>query len=210
MSKLLYIESSPRKQRSASIEVAQAFLKAYRAAHPGDGIETVDVWSLDLPAFDGVALDAKYAGLAGLEQTAEQRAIWARIGEIARPLLEADKLVFSVPMWNYGIPYRLKHWFDVVSQKDFVFGADEKGLHGLLGGKKALTICARGISYDGDSPTPAAVWDMQTAYLDVWFRMTGITDLRSIRIEKTLFGPDADRAARDVAIREAEALARDF
>jgi len=32
MAKLLYIESSPRKNRAASIEVANHFLDAYRAA----------------------------------------------------------------------------------------------------------------------------------------------------------------------------------
>ena len=39
MAKLLYVESSPRKQRSASIEVAKAFLDAYRIAHSGDSIQ---------------------------------------------------------------------------------------------------------------------------------------------------------------------------
>ena len=43
MTKLLYVETSPRKQRSASIEVARAFLAAYRQAHPADTIQEIDV-----------------------------------------------------------------------------------------------------------------------------------------------------------------------
>lgn len=210
MARLLHVEGSPRKTRSASLEVAHAFLDAYRKTHPDDTIATVDVWALDLPAFDGAAMEAKYAGIAGVERTPEQRAAWSRITDLARPLIEADKLVLSVPMWNFGIPYRLKHWFDCVSQKDLVFAFDEQGLRGLLGGRKALTICARGVGFEPDSQTPAAGWDQQTAWLDVWFRMTGITDVQRLVIEKTLYGPDLDRAGRDAAIRQAEALAHDF
>lgn len=210
MSTLLYIEASPRKQRSASIEVARAFLAAYAVAHPADRIDTLDLWAADFPPFDGHALEAKYAGIAGVERTPEQRAIWDRISELARPLREADKIVLSVPMWNFGIPYRLKHYIDVVSQKDLLFSFDERGLNGLLGGKKALAIYARGVEFGPDSPTPAAGWDLQAGYLDLWFRFTGITDVQSIFIEKTLYGPDVDRASREVAIAEARALAASF
>jgi FMN-dependent NADH-azoreductase len=66
MPHLLYIESSPRKTRSASIEVAQAFLKTWQAANPGSTVDTLDVWATDLPEFDGSLLEAKYAGIAGL------------------------------------------------------------------------------------------------------------------------------------------------
>lgn len=210
MAKLLYVEASPRKQRSASIEVARAFLTAYRAAHPTDTIDTVDVWNLDLPAFDGDALDAKYAALNGVERTPQQQAVWARISELARPLREADKLVFSLPMWNFGIPYRLKHYIDVVSQKDLLFTFDENGLNGLLGGKKALAIYARGAEFGANSQTPAASWDLQAGYMELWCRFTGITDVSAIYLEKTLYGPEADRAARDAACAEAVALAATF
>ena len=210
MAKLLYIESSPRKQRSASIEIARAFLDAYRTAHPADTVQTVDVWKLDLPAFDGHALDAKYAGLAGVERTPAEKAIWARITELARQLIEADRIVVSVPMWNFGIPYRLKHYIDVVSQKDLLFTFDERGLNGLLGGKKALGIYARGAEFGPGSQTPAASWDLQAGYLDLWFRFTGVSEVHSIFVEKTLYGPALDRSGRDAAIVEAVALAKTF
>lgn len=208
MTKLLHVQASPRKQRSASTEVAHAFLDAYRTQHPAAAVETLDLWSADLPAFDGVALDAKYAGIAGAERSPAEQAIWARITDCARPLIEADVLVLSVPMWNFGIPYRLKHWIDVVSQKDLVFAFDEQGLRGLLGGKKALAICARGVSFEPDSP--GAAWDLQRGYLDVWFRMVGITDVHWLMVEKTLFGPEVDRASRDAAASAARALAQSF
>jgi len=58
MARLLYIEASPRKDRSASIEVAKAFIEAYTASHQGDVIDTIDLWKTDLPPFDGDTVNA--------------------------------------------------------------------------------------------------------------------------------------------------------
>ena len=76
MSHLLYVESSPRKQRSASIEVAQTFLAAYQDTHPEVLIDTLDVWSTPLPEFNGAVLEAKYAGINGVPLSAEQSDAW--------------------------------------------------------------------------------------------------------------------------------------
>ena len=69
---VLYIESSPRKLRSASIEVAQAALSAWRKADPKLTVDTLDVRSTKLPEFDGPLMEARYAGLAGTPLTKEQ------------------------------------------------------------------------------------------------------------------------------------------
>ena len=54
MPHLLHIQSSPRPQRSASIEVAQAFIGAWTSRHPQATVDTLDVWATPLPAFDAV------------------------------------------------------------------------------------------------------------------------------------------------------------
>ena len=95
MARLLYVEASPRKDRSASIEVSRAFLEAYRAAHPDDDIETLDIWASDLPSFDGEALAAKYAGLSGVALTARQKTVWDDIRRLAAGFLAADKLLLG-------------------------------------------------------------------------------------------------------------------
>ena len=59
MAHVLYIESSPRKLRSASIEVAQAVLSAWRKADPKLTVDTLDVWSTKLPEFDGPLMEAR-------------------------------------------------------------------------------------------------------------------------------------------------------
>ena len=161
-----------------------------------------------MPEFDGVAIEAKYAGIEGRERSAEQKAQWQQIEALARPFREVDKIVFSVPMWNWGIPYKLKHLIDVISQKDVLFTFDERGLLGLLTGKKALLILAKGVDYEAGSATRD--WDLQTPYLQVWLQSNGITDITVIAVEKNLYGADVDRASRDAAKETAIAVAKHF
>lgn len=211
MSNLLYIECSPRKQRSASIEVSRAFIEAYAAARPSDTIDTMDVWNLDLPEFDGEAMGAKYAGLSGTALTAAQQAAWERIGALAKPFTTADKLLFAVPLWNFSIPYKLKHLIDVISQKDVLFNFDGNGFSGRLAGRKAAVIYARGLDYfSATSNTPAANYDFQQPYVEMWLNFVGITDIATVVVEKTLFGSEVDEDARAEAKTKATVLAREF
>jgi FMN-dependent NADH-azoreductase len=205
MPHLLHIESSPRKQRSASIEVARTFISGWQRRHPQATVDTLDVWSTALPEFDGAALDAKYAGIEGRERTAEQKKVWAEIEALGQRFHRAEVIVVSVPMWNFGIPYKLKHLIDAVSQKDVLFTFDERGLRGLLGGRTAVVVAARGVALGADFP--AATFDHQARYMDTWAHMVGITAVHTLAVEKTLFGPEADAASRAQANAEAAALA---
>ncbi|CAN7424396.1 NAD(P)H-dependent oxidoreductase [Trinickia sp. LjRoot230] len=208
MARLLHIESSPRKTRSASLEVAQAFVETYRQAHPNASIDTLDLWQTPLPEFDGAALDAKYAGLSGAPLTEAQREAWDAIRALARPLHEADTLLLSVPLWNFSIPYKLKHFIDAVSQKDVLFSFDDTGFGGLLRGKRAVVVYARGLDYSAQSITPAERFDFQKPFIEAWLRFVGIDDVETVIVEKTLFGSEVDAAARREACATAEALAR--
>ncbi|HWU00566.1 MAG TPA: NAD(P)H-dependent oxidoreductase [Terriglobales bacterium] len=210
MARLLYVEVSPRKQRSASIEVAAAFIAAYRQAHPADEVEVLDLWAAEMPEFDGAALAAKYAGISGTPLTPDKQAAWEGIRRLAAPFHAADKLLFAVPLWNFGIPYKLKHLIDLISQKDVLFTFDERGLTGMLGGKKAAVIYARGLDYNAGGSTPAADYDFQKPYMEMWLRFIGITDIHGIIVEKTLFGPEVDTEARTAAKAAAEKLALNF
>lgn len=64
MRRLLYIEASPRKSLSASIEGASVFLDALRRCDPQIEVDKLDLWAEDLPEFDGATINAKYARLA--------------------------------------------------------------------------------------------------------------------------------------------------
>ncbi|HEX7912939.1 MAG TPA: NAD(P)H-dependent oxidoreductase [Paraburkholderia sp.] len=208
MPTLLHIESSPRKTRSASLDVAHSYLEAYRDAHPDHLIEVLDLWAIALPEFNGDALNAKYSDLSGTPLSEAQHHAWTSIRELAQRLHDADTLLFSVPLWNFSIPYKLKHFIDVVSQRNILFSFDERGLVGLLKDKKAVVIYARGLDYSIDSSTPAHSFDFQRPYMEAWLRSVGVTDVESVLVEKTLLGPEVDEVARQAAREQAVALAR--
>ena len=208
MAKLLYIESSPRKERSHSIAVARAFVDAYRAAHPGDAVETWDLWAAaeQLPEFDGAAITAKYALFGGGSHSPPEAQAWQTIARSADRLKSAGVLLLSVPMWNFGVPYKLKHLIDVVTQPGLTFGYDPaKGPFGLVPAKAAVVVSSRGNSYAAGSPT--AAMDMEAPYLTRWLNWVGVADVRHVLVEPTARGEAAAAEAQDRAMTEARALA---
>lgn len=208
MSKLLYIEASPRGERSKSSKVAKAFIEAYQKAHPGDTVEHVNLWKVSLPTFDGDMLEAKYAVLGGQEQTPEQAAAWKTVSDMAEVFKSADKYVISVPMWNFSIPYKLKHYIDIITQPGLTFSfTPEEGYKGLVSGK-AVVIYARGGAYGEGSGAEA--YDLQTKSLGMHLGFIGITDQTNILVEPTLAAPDAVDASVAKAAEQAVAVAASF
>lgn len=205
MTTLLHVECSPRKQRSASLEIARQFIERYQHNAPNTRVITLDLWALDLPDFDGPVMDAKYAGISGTPLSAEQASAWVAIKALAAHLHQADVLVFSVPLWNFAVPYKLKHFIDVVSQKDVLFEfSPEYGLRGLLQNKTAVNVYARGMDF---SAPGAQSMDFQKPYMDAWLGFIGVTDVHSLYVEKTLLGSDVDQASRLHSREHAQALA---
>ncbi|WP_065259433.1 FMN-dependent NADH-azoreductase [Pseudomonas bananamidigenes] len=208
MTTLLHIECSPRKQRSASMEVARSFIERYRNNHPQTQVCTLDLWNLQLPEFDAEAMNAKYAGLSGTPLTPSQQSAWQTLENLAAHLHRADVLVFSVPLWNFSIPYKLKHFIDLVSQKDILFSFDpERGLQGLLMGKQAVVAYARGMDFSAQSITPAERFDFQKPYVEAWLEFIGVSDVHALIVEKTIFGDEVDRDSRFAASQRARVLA---
>lgn len=185
MARLLYIEASPRKQRSASIQVAREFLASYRQQHPADEVALLDLWNTELPPFDGVIIDAKYRILHGEPHTAAEKEAWQVVEEIIAHFKGFDKYLFSLPMWNFGIPYILKHYIDILVQPGYTFNfSPQAGYQGLVTGKPAALIYARGGAYQPG--TPAEAMDLQKRYLEMILGFIGFTDFRPIVIEPTL------------------------
>ncbi len=210
MSKLLYIQASPRAPRSYSIVVADAFIEAYKQKHPDDKIVTLNVFDASIPNFDGLAVQAKYTILHGKSHSKEEKQIWKNVEEVIEQFTSADKYALAVPMWNFGIPYRLKQYIDLLVQPGYIFNySEEKGYEGLVVGKPLLGVYARGGEYAAGSQTEA--FDLQTKYIELIFRFMGFEDMRSIVIEPTLMGgSDVAEVKRQEAINEAKEMALVF
>jgi len=184
MSTLLYIEASPRKKRSASIQVATTFIEEYKVTHPNDTVKTIDLWDKALPEFNGDVIESKYAIMHSKALTEAQRKAWKAVEEIIDEFKDADKYLFSLPMWNFGIPYKLKHYIDLIVQPTYLFNVTpSEGYKGLIVNKPVTLIYASGGEYK--IGTGAEVFDFQRKYMDTILKFIGFTDIRSIIIEPT-------------------------
>jgi FMN-dependent NADH-azoreductase len=208
MSTLLYFESSPRKERSKSISVAKAFIETYKAEHPGDEVVTLDLWEKKLPEFDGYTIDAKYQVLHGQGFDANQQAAWQAVVDVCDEFKSADKYLFSLPMWNFGIPYKLKHYIDVLAQPGQTFSFNPaSGYSGLVTGKPVAVVYARGGAYGSDA---AKGMDLQKGYMDLLLGFIGFTEVHSIMVEPTLAGPEDVAKTEAAAIAQAQTIATGF
>ena len=206
MAKLLYIEASPRKERSSSIAVAKEFLEAYRATNPGDEVETWDLWAEALPEFDGDTINAKYAVMHGKDHSPEQAAAWQAVVAACNRFKSADKYLISLPMWNFGVPYKLKHWVDVIAQPGQTFSfSPDTGYSGLVTGKTAVVVYARGGEYSSSEQVMG--YDLQKPYMDLLLGFLGFTDVKNVLVEPTAAAPDDVAKAKESAVAEAKALA---
>jgi len=190
--------------------VADAFVETYKQKHPDDKIVTLNIFKEKLPAFDGLAVQAKYTILHGQKHSKEELQAWKKIEKIIEQFKSADKYVLAVPMWNFGIPYRLKQYIDILVQPGYTFSySPETGYKGLVAGKPLLAVYARGGEYPPGSPGEAL--DLQTKYLQLILGFIGFTNVRSVIIEPTLQGSaEAIEAKVQQAAIVAKKIAENF
>ena len=209
MAKLLYIQASPRRNRSKSTHVATEFLKSYWHTHLDDRIRTINIFHNELPAFDGLAVQAKYTVMHGKDHTLEERDAWNAVEKVIADFKDADKYLLSLPMWNFSIPYRLKQYIDILVQPGYTFTAGENGYEGLVKGKPLLVVYSRGGTYAEGSQTEAI--DLQKKYIELIFGFMGFENIQSIMVEPTLNGgPEDIQKTVDLSVEKARSMAETF
>lgn len=209
MSKVLYIQASPRKTQSNSIAVADAFIDAYRQHQSRDEVVKLNLFERQMPTFDGNTLQAKYAILHGQKPSNEQKAEWRVVEEMIAEFTSADKYVLAVPMWNFAIPYRLKHYIDILVQPGYTFSfSPEEGFSGLVKNRPVFVAYARGNAYPEGSEMAAL--DLQTRYMRTILNFIGLDDIREIIVEPTLTAPETAEANLVDAINRARDMAASF
>ncbi len=203
MTKLLFIQASPRSIKSKSLQIAQIYLEALRTETPDMEVDTLDLWEADLPAFDGDKAAAKLNVILGKDHDATQKSAWDQIVGIANRFISADRYLFAVPMWNDGVPYRLKQYIDIIHQPGLLFGLNpETGYFGLLENKRATLVLTSGV-FAPNFPSPAFGVDHHSTYLRTWLNQAGISAIDELRFQPTLLtadpAGDLERAKQEAA-----------
>ena len=134
------------------------------------------------------------------ERTAEQRAVLEYSDGLIDELRTADTIVLGLPLYNFGVPSTLKAYFDHIARAGVTFRYTENGPVGLLTGKKAYVLAARGGIYAG---TPQ---DTETPYVRDFLAFLGITDVEFVYAEGLAIGEATRESALAKAREQIEAL----
>ncbi len=182
MSRVQIIESSVRKDGSISRQLTEQFIAQWQAAHPADIIGVRDLAINPVPHLDADLLGGWMKPEA--ERSAEEVQALVRSNELTDEVLAADVLVLAAPMYNFAIPSTLKAWLDHVLRAGVTFKYTATGPQGLLTGKRAIVLTARGGIYAGSSA------DHQEPYLRQVLAFIGIHDVQFIHAEGMNLGGD--------------------
>jgi len=193
---VLVIRASPLHDGHSN-RITDRFLEVLRKHRPE--VEIIDWWlheKHDIPEFGQAVINGKQA-----DAGTRERVQWFEVLSTIVKFKRADKYVISTPMWNFGIPTKLKNLIDVLVQSDLTFEDDENGTRGLVIGKKVLFVCARADAYKAGSE-----FDFQLPYLQKVLAFIGVQDQKIIKIENTWMGAKSD----EEPLRVAEELASHF
>ena len=186
--RVLHIISSPRGERSASITVANAFLEELLDRNPEVVVDTLDVWTEALPEFDERASSAKYKAARCGDLDEEERAVWAKIQQLADRFHQADRIVVGVPMWNWAYPYKLKQLIDLVTHRGMLFEVTGDAIGPSLDVPLAIAFLVRGQAYQEWGGRPPTEFDHQSSYIEFWLRLIGVREVRTLIVEHTWDG----------------------
>ena len=197
MKKILHITASPRKELSRTLRIADALLARLKKIHGEISIDTLDVFTEKLPEMNIARLGGKYTLMSGEELSGDAVSAWDEILAHIERFLAADIIVISTPMWNFGVPYRLKQYIDVVWQPRYLFKYTENGVVGLAAGRKAYVISSRGSDYTPG--TPGEALDQLVPYMRTILTWAGIEDIAFV----SAYPMDANTAeGREAKIKE--------
>lgn len=193
---ILQVNTSLNAARGVSTQLASELVAELRASNPDADVIVRDLARDPVPHLDAERFGA-FTATPGT-RSAAQRAVLRDSDMLIAELRRADVVVLGLPMYNFGVPSQLKAWFDHIARAGVTFKYTDRGSEGLLRGKKAYVLAARGGRYAG---TPA---DTQTAYVRRFLAFLGITDVEFVYAE----GLAIDEGARSDAFASARAAIR--
>jgi FMN-dependent NADH-azoreductase len=202
---LFRLDASILPATSASRALADLVEAEWLEAHPDSTVVRRDLAADPVPATAWP--DVVTSGwIADDERTDRQREARALATTLADELVEAEALLFAIPLYNYGVSQHAKAWFDLAYTDPRI---DPQGT--ALRGKPATLVTVLGGNYEPG--TPKEGWDHSTVWLRRVFEDVWGLDLRVVQRPFTLVGVNPamdafrDQAAEHKERAEGEAVA---
>jgi FMN-dependent NADH-azoreductase len=178
---LFRLDASIRTEGSHSREIADIVEREWLADQPGSPVVRRHLGTDPVPA-TAWSLAVSAGMTPESERSPEQREAVALAARSVDQLVDADALLFAVPLYNFGVSQHFKTWVDlVVTDARMTAGTTP-----AIAGKPAVLVTVRGGNYSAG--TPREGWDHATGWMrrileDVWQ-----LDLRVVEREFTLVG----------------------
>ncbi len=209
INKLFHIIATPRGQESRTLKVSNVFLEEFKKKYPSCTIDTINLFTDRIPSITLKMVNGKYVLLSGNELSGELKEAWAEIVRNIERFLSSDAYLISAPMWNFSIPYVLKHYIDIIVQPKYVFRYTEKGPEGLVKNRKMVIVTSRGGDYSQGSPFNS--YDYQEPYLRAVFGFIGIADITFINAQPMdASGPEVQKEKIQNAQEQARKIVKGF
>ncbi|RBW69647.1 FMN-dependent NADH-azoreductase [Bacillus taeanensis] len=208
MANVLFIKANNRPMEQAvSVMLYHTFLESYKESHPEDTMIELDLFEENLPYYDNEKITAMFKLAKEMELTPSEQEAANLVTKYLNQFLEADKVVFAFPLWNFTIPAVLHTYLDYLAQAGKTFRYTAEGPVGLLTDKKVALLNARGGVY---SEGPAQAAEMAVNYVKTMLNFWGVQDLTSVVIEGHNQFPDQAEEIIEEGLVKATAAANEF
>ncbi len=194
--KILHVDASSKGERSNSRYLSRYFIEVLRNQKPDIEIDYLDV-TVDVPPHVTEAFAiATYTPPE--DRTQAMKDTLAASDKLCQRLLDADALVFAMPMYNWSMPSTFKAFIDSITRAELTYIKSKDGYDGQLSRQKVLFITTRGA--DLRVGTPFANMDALTPSLKSAFGFLGVSAPTFVDAQPLQF---ADQEARTAALERA-------
>lgn len=174
MQNVLIVHSSPNIKASNSRLIGKQVEEKIKNRYPNANFVYRDLVEINIPHLDLQTLEA----LQSREQVGNP---FAQLSlELIQEVKDADIIVITSPMYNWGVPSNLKAWIDHISRPGYMFSYTATGTVGLLIDKKVILVTSAGGVY---SQGFLKSIDFLEPYLIHILNIFGIANIQIVRVE---------------------------
>jgi FMN-dependent NADH-azoreductase len=181
MKQILRIDASANASNSSSKKLGNKLTEKFQQSYPDIRINQRNI-NHGLPFVDEHWVNANVTPAD--QRTVEQKQQLELSDTLIAELQQADRILITTPMYNFGVPAVLKAWIDLVCRAGVTFQYTNEGPVGLLKNKQVDIIITT-----GGVPLQSPV-DFVSDYLKQIFRFIGIEHITIINADQMAIDAD--------------------